>query len=50
MSIRGAHGPHAAGKLDRALPVARGFDDLSEAAWVEACAADKRAVDVWLAH
>src|SRR5262249_723440 len=43
MSIRGAHGV-------RTLPLARRFDDLGEAARVEAGAADERAVDVWLAH
>jgi hypothetical protein len=30
--------------------LARGFDDLSEAARVETCSADERAVDVRLAH
>ena len=33
-----------------ALLFARGFDDLGEAARVEAGAADEGAVDVWLAH
>src|ERR1044072_7206553 len=34
----------------RALPVLRGFDDLSEAARVETGTTDKGAVDVWLTH
>ena len=34
----------------RALPAARGLDDLNEAARVETCATDKSAVNVGLAH
>jgi hypothetical protein len=34
----------------RALLVACGFDDLDEAAWIEACATDKSAVNIGLAH
>jgi hypothetical protein len=46
LAVARAHSPSTRGLL----PIARSLDDFDEAAWVQACATDKSAVDVGLAH